>query len=359
MADVLVVGCGLIGTSIGLALQGSSLGDVVLADRDPERVGLAVARGAGRGWDGVEGASLAVVAVPPRATAETLLALQRLDVASTYTHVASVQAHVQAEVETSSPDASRVVGGHPLAGRELSGPSAAVSDLFTGRPWAVCPGPTSSADAVEAVVRLATECGGSPLTLPAGAHDRAVAVSSHLPHVAASVLAGLLAADDVDLRLAGPGLADTTRLAAGDADLWVDILSANASQVAGPVQELAKRLTDVAGALEALGRALNDTPEARARLRAALELGNEGRARVPLKRGEVSGAFVGLRVSVADEPGRLAALLTCAGRSGVNVEDVRVEHVPGRPRGVIELLVAPAALNPLRAALMAEEWHVL
>jgi prephenate dehydrogenase len=363
MADVLVVGCGLIGTSVGLALRGGAWGDVVLADHSDEAVAQAVQRGAGRRWDGQERAVVAVVAVPPAAVPGALLGLQRLDIARTYTHVASVQAHLQAEVERLSPDSSRVVGGHPLAGRELSGPGAALADLFVGRPWAVCATPDSAVEAVEDVMALARECGASPIQVPALAHDRAVAVSSHLPQVTSSALAAVLVdpgLGSVDLSLAGPGLADTTRLAAGDPALWVEILAANAGQVAAPVRALATELLRVAEELDALaGTERGGDERARAGLRELLERGNEGRRRVPVKRGEASGAFVGIRVEVADEPGRLAALLACAGEAGLNVEDVRVEHVPGRARGVIELLVSPDTEGPMRAVLTTAGWDVL
>jgi prephenate dehydrogenase len=363
MADVLVVGCGLIGTSVGLALRGGAWGDVVLADRSDEAVAQAARRGAGRRWDGQERVTIAVVAVPPAAVPTTLVELQRLNIARTYTHVASVQAHLQAEVERLSPDSSRVVGGHPLAGRELSGPGAALADLFVGRPWAVCAAPSTAADAVEDVTTLARECGGTPIAVGALAHDRAVAVSSHLPQLTSSALAAVLVdpgLGGVDLSLAGPGLADTTRLAAGDPVLWVEILAANAGQVAGPVRALAEELLRVADGLDALSRPGGEgDDQARAGLRGLLERGNEGRRRVPVKRGEASGSFVGIRVEVADEPGRLAALLACAGGAGLNVEDVRVEHVPGRARGVIELLVGPDTEAPMRSVLTEAGWDVL
>ncbi len=354
------MGCGLIGTSIGLALHGGAE-EALLTDRDHHSVEAAVARGAGRSWDGRERVDLAVVAVPPGQTGSALIELQSRNVAQTYTHVSSVQSHVQREVQTLSPDPSRVVGGHPLAGRELSGPSAALADLFVGRPWAVCPSTVSAPDAVEAVSALARGCGASPLLVPPEEHDAAVALSSHLPQVAASALAAMLSDTPhgpVDLRLAGPGLADTTRLAAGDPRLWLEILSANARQVAGPVRLLGDRLLGAAAALEQLAAEPGDS-RAEASLRALLEEGNAGRALVPLKRGEAAGAFAGVRVSVADEPGQLAALLASAGRAHLNVEDVRVEHVPGRPRGVIELLVAPETLGPMRAALERDGWHVI
>src|SRR5689334_15793074 len=148
MSDVLVVGCGLLGASIGLALRGSELGDVTLADADDVAVGVAVERGAGRRWDGEERAEIVVVAVPPASTAGVLTSLQRRDLATTYTHVCSVQSQVQAEIEAASSDPSVIVGGHPLAGREVSGPRGALADLFVGRPWAVCATGTAAPAAV-------------------------------------------------------------------------------------------------------------------------------------------------------------------------------------------------------------------
>jgi prephenate dehydrogenase len=358
MTDLLVVGCGLIGTSIGLALQGTAGSSVLLTDQNPRAVLTAVMRGAGQPWDGTQRVDLAVVAIPPGQVARELTTLQQLDVAKTYTHVSSVQAQVQREIEDLSRSRSTVVGGHPLAGREVSGPEGALADLFVGRPWAVCPGPDSAEDAIDQVERLARACGAVPVRVEPQAHDQAVALLSHLPHVASSALAGLLA-DQEDARalhLSGPGLADTTRLAAGDAELWTAILSGNAVEVAGPVRALARSLEELAQALHGI---VEGDPTAAERVREFLVRGNRGRAHVPVKRGEFAGAFVGVRVEVADAPGRLAALLTCAGDAGANVEDVRVEHVPGNARGMIELLVAPGVVASLRSALDAAGWRVL
>jgi prephenate dehydrogenase len=369
VSNVLVVGCGLLGTSVGLALRGSELGDVTLFDQVPGAVQTAVGRGAGRAWDGEERAEIAVVAVPPAMTGRELIVLQRRDLAQTYTHVSSVQSHVQAEVERFSSDPSSVVGGHPLAGREVSGPEGAVADLFVGRPWAVCPAPSTGGRAVEDVLRLAELCGAVPVRTSPERHDRAVALLSHLPQVVSSALAGTLLAhaDDagsLQLELSGPGLVDTTRLAASSPTLWTEILVANAGEVVTPLRQLIHALEAVAGALDAIaaGDASGvrvEAHEAASDLLRFLQRGNVGREHVPVKRGELAGAFAGVRVELADEPGQLAGLLLAAGTSGVNVEDLRVEHVPGRPRGVIELLVAPGAENGLRGSLAAEGWHVI
>jgi prephenate dehydrogenase len=361
-ADVLVLGCGLIGTSIGMAVGSDA--DVLLFDVDAERVALAVRRGAGRAWDGRETVTTVVVAVPPHVTATQLFEAQARHLARTYTHVASVQSQVQYEVEALGCDLSTVVGGHPLAGRESSGPAAAVADLFVGRPWALCALPESSLQALEDVRHLAQMCGAEPVELGAEAHDAAVALLSHLPQVAASALAGLLenqgAIGTLPTALSGPGLVDTTRLAASDPALWTQILQLNAAHVAPVVQALARELAALGTALEELAEdGLGLPSDAAARVHAFLVRGNQGRALVPVKRGELSDAFGRVRISVDDEPGRLAALLTAAGSLGVNVEDVHVEHVPGKPQGVIELLVGTERVDYLGETLIEAGWRVL
>lgn len=355
--SVLVVGTGLIGTSVGLALHGHCR--VMLADRDADRLELAVGRGAGEPWDSQTRVALAVVAVPPLRTAEIIVELQHRGVAAHLTHVASTQAQVQHDLEMCGADMSTICGGHPLAGRELTGPAAATAELFAGRPWVACPSPGTSDEALAAVTQLAETCGAEPLVMAAEAHDRAVALSSHLPQVAASALAARLLDADADaVRVSGPGLHDTTRIAASDPELWADVLTANAAQVAPLVSLLADDLGRVADAL----RALTDEPQrtdARAALRELLSRGNAGRALVPVKRGVLDQDVASVAVRVPDEPGRLADLLVRAAAAGVNVEDIRVEHLAGRQTGVVELLVRSGQRAALATALAGGGLDVL
>jgi prephenate dehydrogenase len=359
-ADLHIVGAGLIGTSIGLALRGSR--DVVLSDTDVAAQTRAVARGAGRPWDGSESAHLVLVAVPPRRTALVIDRLQRLNLGLTWSHVASVQDPVRLEVEALGADATTVCGGHPLAGRERSGPEAAVPDLFEGRPWVLCPGPTTSAEAVVAVRELAEQCGAEPVVMEPLQHDRAVALVSHLPQVAASAVAAqLLAASATGaVRLSGPGLQDTTRVAASDPELWVDVLRGNAQHVAPLVRGLAEDLAVLAEALQALAQ---DATSAEGRplelVKDLLRRGGEGRRLVPVKAGAHDEDFVTVQVSVPDRPGQLAGILLTAAQAGVNVEDVHVEHLRGRPRGVVRLLVHRVSVGTAQAALAAAGWDVV
>ncbi|EMD26447.1 prephenate dehydrogenase [Amycolatopsis azurea] len=244
----LVVGTGLIGTSVALALRAKGV-EVCLSDIDEHAVALAGEFGAGREWSGEE-VDLAVIAVPPHLVGERLAELQKLEAARVYTDVASVKADPIADAERLGCDLTSYVPGHPLAGRERSGPAAARAELFAGRAWALCPGTETGADAVALVRELVSLCGAKAVTVGAAEHDAAVALVSHAPHVAASaVAASLNGGDDVALRLAGQGLRDVTRIAAGNPLLWQRILSGNALPVAEVLDRIAADLTAAASAL--------------------------------------------------------------------------------------------------------------
>lgn len=342
MADLLVLGTGLIGTSLGLALRG--VRDVMLTDPDPDALRVAVGRGAGRAWRQGEPAGLVVACVPLPAVPAALLAASQVLPRAVLTHVGSAQVHALAEAGRAGVDLSRLCGGHPMAGREQSGPGAGAADLFAGRPWFLCPGPTTSPEALDAVRALALDVGAEPVLTTPAAHDRTVALVSHLPQVVSSALAArLLAGAQTDAERAGPGLVDTTRLAASPPALWHDVLAANAAEVVPLLRALAEDLRAVADDLASPGE-LAATDD-------LLRRGNAGRARVPVKRGRHDRDLVAVLVELPDRPAQLAAVLVAAGEAGVNVEDLRLDHVPGRPQGTLELLVAQDGRAPLLTAL--------
>ena len=349
---VAVVGTGLIGTSIALALRehGAS---VWLTDADPAAARLAADLGAGELLPDAtnDPADVAVIAVPPTAVAATLAEAQTRNLAHSYTDVASVKQLPVAQARNQGCDLTRYVPGHPLAGREKHGPAAARADLFLGRTWALCPLPETSEAAIQAVTELVRTCGAVPVRTDPAAHDRWVALISHAPHlVAAAMAARLEAAPTEALDLAGQGLRDVTRIAAGDTGLWTQILAANA----GPVAEvLAAVAADLAEA--ARGLAEDDSDKAVAAL---LDRGQAGVARIPGKHGGAPREFAVVQVVIPDQPGELARLFDAAGAAGVNIEDVRIEHSPGLPVGVAELSVRPAEAGVLLDALEAGGWPV-
>lgn len=355
LRSVLIVGSGLIGTSIGLALREVGVG-VALEDSAPGRLALAVELGAGKPRSPTDSFDLGVIAVPPGQIGAELFRIQQQGVCRTLSDVGSAKAQPQADAQTLGVDLTRYVGGHPVAGRERSGPAAAHSDLFVGRPWVLTPTPTSAADAIDDVRALAVACGAIPIEMSADDHDAALATVSHLPHVVASLLAAqLVGASRQTVTLGGTGLHDTTRVAAGDARLWTDILAANAGHLAAALRAFA---SDAAQMVEALEAIETGDQGALATVTRLLETGAAGRARVPLKRGETAAHFATVPIVVRDAPGELAALLRTLGDAGINVEDVRVEHEPGRPVGVVEIDVHEEAAASLIACMRQSGWQV-
>jgi prephenate dehydrogenase len=365
---VAVIGTGLIGTSVALALRERGA-EVWLSDADKEVAQFAADLGAGdllpEAGPGQPGqppsgpADVAVLAVPPAAVAGTLATAQAGGLARHYTDVASVKALPLARARGAGCDISCYVPGHPLAGRERSGPAAARADLFLGRTWALCPAPETAPSAVFAVTSLVRACGAEPVVADAAAHDRWVALVSHAPHVVAAAMAAQLAGESVPeqaLALAGQGLRDATRIAAGEVDLWAQILAANAAPVADVLSAVAADLSEAARVLAGAG----DLPQdlAAKRLAALLDRGRAGVARIPGKRGGPARAFAAVQVVIRDQPGELARLLSAAARAGVNIEDVGIEHSPGMPVGVAELAVRPEQAGRLIGALAAGGWPV-
>ncbi len=361
---VAVVGAGLIGTSVALALRERGT-EVLLSDRDPATLALAVELGAGRPLpdepgEPAEPVDVAVLAVPPAAVGRTLLEAQKRGLARFYTDVASVKTRPVMDAVDLGCDLRSYVPGHPLAGRERSGPAAARADLFLGRPWALCPTEATSAEAVEAVTALVRACGAELHRVDPVEHDEAVALVSHGPHVvSAAVAARLKDAPSIALDLAGQGVRDVTRIAASDPALWLDILSANAAPVAEVLDAVAGDLALAAAMLRATSSAEPDVAEViTQKVGDLLARGNTGRARIPGKHGGGQPQYTHVQVVIPDRPGELARIFEAAGDAGVNIEDVSIEHSPGLPVGVADLSVQPEAAEPLAAALRARGWSV-
>jgi prephenate dehydrogenase len=349
-----VVGTGLLGTSVALGLRASGT-EVVLADPSASALELACAMGAGRVDDGATDVDLVVVAAPPAATAGAVLAELVRHPHATVTDVASVKVTVLDAVRAAGGDLTRYVGGHPMAGRERSGPGAARGDLFAARPWVICPTAESTDERLGAVRRLAELLGAVPVTMSAQRHDEAVAVVSHLPQVAASLVAARLTdVDDEVVALAGGGLRDVTRIAASDPELWQQILTGNAAPLRGHLAAMRNELDRAVAALDAV----LDQGQAAGRdaLRDLVAAGNAGRDRIPGKHGGTATRYAVVVVVVPDAPGSLARLFHDVGAAGINVEELVLEHAPGRAVGLVEVSVVPAAREALTAALVGAGW---
>ncbi|MFJ7084603.1 prephenate dehydrogenase [Streptomyces griseus] len=359
MRTALVIGTGLVGTSAALALAGRGI-HVHLVDHDPASARTAAALGAGTDEAPEGPVDLAIVAVPPAHTAAVLARAMRDGVARGYLDVASVKGGPRRELEALGLDLAAYIGTHPMAGKERSGPLAATADLFEGRPWVLTPTRDTDTEVLNLALELVALCRAVPVVMDADAHDRAVALVSHTPQLISSMVAARLEeADETAVRLCGQGIRDVTRIAASDPRMWVEILSANPGPVADVLAGVAADLAETVTALRGLHSA--DEEKRRAGTDAiedVLRRGNAGRVRVPGKHGAAPTVYETVAVLIGDKPGELAAIFADAGRAGVNIEDVRIEHATGQQAGLVQIMVEPSAAPVLGAALQERGWSI-
>ena len=343
LSHVRIVGSGLIGTSIGLALAANEVG-VTMVDLDPRAEGLAT--------DLIQSPSdapvdLVIFATPIGALSAVIESEFLANPRSAFIDISSVKSKVKVEVSTSHLPLHRFLPTHPMAGREVGGAESARADLFQGRPWII-----DSQGVDSEVVAVASELiellGGHIIDLDSAEHDKAVALVSHLPQLVSSLLAKQLNGGVVNwLELAGAGLRDTTRIASSDSKLWREIVVAN-SQALRPLL-LALR-EDVDSLISKI-----DNESAISEL---IEQGQKGRARIPGKHGGKAREYTYLPIVIEDQPGQLAALFDECAKAEVNIEDLAIEHSPGQFTGLITLALSESDAEKLAIHLKENNWSV-
>lgn len=364
-----VCGGGLIGTSIALGAAAAGR-RVRVFDRDAAIREALAASLEERGIDGsiisvsmtwgeaARGADVVVAAVPPSSVAEVLVSgataaaphALLTDVASTKHDV--VAEAVQALLTThGAATVERFIGGHPMAGSERNGPAAADGTLFSGATWVLTPIASTADATLAAAGDLLRALGARALVLAPDAHDRLVGLVSHLPQLVASVLADV-AADAVAseqeavMAVAGPGFRDTTRIAASDPALWLDIIANNRTAVVAALEAFDDRFTRMADAVRA-----GDT----AGLGALLGRASQARRRLVPK--AIDAATRDLLVPLRDRPGEIARITSALGGAGINIEDLAMRHATSADRGSLLLRVretsAARALDVLAAVDVA------
>ncbi len=350
-SKILVIGAGLIGTSIALGLKTHGVA-VFLDDHDLDALETACTKSGAEKLIGNMKVDLVIVATPPSAVASVIRQVAKSYPDAVITDVASVKGSIFADLADEPVDVlRRIVGGHPMAGREVSGSAGAKANLFVDRPWVVIRNSVTDESAFELVNELALTLGAMPIQRSSDEHDKAVALISHTPQVVASVLASqLIGAPDSHVEMAGQGIRDTIRIAASDSRLWSEILASNSVEVVTRVNAVADALHDIAQALS-----LGETDK----VASILAQGNLGQRRLPGKHGVGTQADATVLVRLADKPGELARLFAVAAKAEVNLEDVRIDHSLGRMTGLVELTVTKASATALESALQAEGFSVI
>ena len=336
LRSLAVIGTGLIGASVGFAARRAGVERVV--GWDPDRASLAVAaeRGAVDAAPDLEaviaGAELAVVAVPVTALpGQVRAALEASGETTTVTDVGSTKGGVCAE----AANEPRFIGGHPICGAEASGPAHATGDLFEGATWFLTPLATCDPERYKLLHDFVGSLGAIPVAIDPGAHDRLVAVTSHLPHVLANVLLNQTGASRVDghdlLTAAGRSLRDMTRIAGANPRMWVDIFLENGEAVRDALAEHRRRIEQVEAALAAgdAGFLARWIGEAAVNRRTMLAIAHAD-----------PGELQRLRVHVPDRPGVLAGITQALGAERINIEEFELQHMSPDRGGTLNILIA-------------------
>lgn len=335
-----IVGLGLVGGSIGLALRLHGF-EVAGTDVNSTREREALARGVIDSVGVLPDAAVSFVCTPAARVAEVASDLLRRT-SGPVTDVGSVKQPV-----VDSIGDPRFLGGHPMAGSEIDGLDGADADLFEGAVWVLTPTKDTADRTFTAVAELVKMLGADVMSMSADRHDDLVAVVSHAPHLLAATLMSVAnrrsTEDSTVLRLAAGGFRDMTRIAAGNPRIWLDICQMNRDAIVDVLGELIDGLGDVSSAVSGSdARALQRTLEGARQARLNLP----GRLPSELALHEV-------RIPIPDRPGSAAEVFTLAGELGVNIHDFEVVHSSEGDRGVVVLLVASTHAELLRGGLMA------
>ena len=344
LGKVRIVGSGLIGTSIGLGLVQRGIA-VEMVDSDPLAQALANDL---TGGVVVVDPELVILALPTSALSQVIQSEINLNPQSTFMDVGSVKSEVVLQVKTFPGLSTRFLPTHPMAGREIGGAGSARADLFQGRSWILTPEADCAPESKNLVLELITILGATPIELSAEDHDAAVAKISHLPQIAASLVAKQLTGTPAEwMELAGQGLRDTTRIAGSDEKLWKEIIYSNRAEISELLISLQNDLTQMIKSL--------DDPAKIADLIAA---GRDGKALIPGKHGGKAREYSYLPIVIDDKPGQLGAIFNECAAMQVNVEDLNIEHSPGQLSALITLSLSADDADKLSAHLTSIGWNV-
>lgn len=333
---VFIIGLGLIGGSLGLALRESPHVESVAGfDADAVACDMAVAIGAVDQavglLEGAREADVAIICTPLggyRSIIEQIGPV--LKPGTIITDVGSTKARVM-ELFATLPPGIHAIGGHPMAGAETRGIASADRYLFENAVYVLTPGRDTPADAVRGVEEILTSTGARIKYMEAARHDELAATVSHIPHLAAVALVGLTEGRQEELMLAAGGFRDTTRIASSNPDLWEDIAFSNREPIIRQLDVLNRHLNELKSALEK-----NDRED----LKRQLERAKIIRDSIPKIRKGLIPICHDLVCIVPDRPGVIGQLGIILDQQDINIVDIEILRVREGDGGTIRLGVA-------------------
>jgi prephenate dehydrogenase len=338
---VAILGVGLIGGSLGMALCSRRLaGEVVGAGSSPENLQLAVELGAIHRYtaspaDSVTGAEIVVIATPISATIPVLQeVLPYLDPGTVITDVGSTKAGIVLEAERAVGSSLSFVGGHPMAGSDLAGVRGADPYLFENAFYIITPTTSTPPQALAKVRRLAEGVGARVIEMEPERHDLAVAAVSHLPHLLAATLVNTVArlpGSEAMLPLAAGGFRDMTRIASSSAVMWRDIFATNKDQVIKVIRSFRSELDSFEDMVAAGDRgAIQD----------CLEQARMVRSTIPSRTKGYLPRLFEIVLTVPDRPGVIADFAGHLAEVGINICDLEILRVRDGEGGTIRVAFA-------------------
>jgi prephenate dehydrogenase len=337
-----IIGTGLIGGSLGLALKSS--GGVKFVSGcagHPSTAIEAVRMGAidqafNTTEETVKDADIVFLATPVKSVAaEARKALGAMKPGAILTDTASVKAGLVEELDKAAAKAGvRFIGGHPMAGSELSGIAAASGDLFQNAAYILTPTDLTDPEALRVAHNLLQSIGARVFTLNPETHDRVVAAISHLPHVLSASLVNVASAEQGEFanifKLAAGGFYDMTRIAGSSPDLWVDICLQNR-------EAISELITQYQAELETMAELLADKDAEGLRLK--LEKAWTTRQDLPRLKPEEIPLVFELTVAVPNHPKVLSDITMRVADLGVNIEDIQIVHSTEADSGFLKLSI--------------------
>lgn len=336
---IAIIGVGLIGGSLGLALRRRGAARLITGvDRSAtvleraREIG-AIDEGTTDLAEGVRDADMVVIATPIGATLEIADDLgPMLARGVVVTDVGSAKGVVCRRLREAIPDHATFIGGHPMAGSEGQGVEAADPYLFQNAVYVLTPDSDTPPDVLAGLREIIALTGAQIVTMPPDLHDRLVAAVSHLPQLVAVALVNTVAAAAEEtpevLSMAAGGFRDTTRITASPPEIWLDILTANREAVLEMLRRFRTTLTEIEreveeGDHEGLRRGLLDARRIREQL--------------PRRPKGLLPAYFELVVTVQDRPGVIGGLAGLLGERGINIQDIEILRLREGEGGTIRL----------------------
>lgn len=335
--EIAIIGMGLIGGSLALALKKSGYGGKIIG-YDLSKEALVEAKAIGAidfAYEdpnkAIKNADLIVMAVPVgyyKQVFQEIAAYLPKDVV--ITDVGSVKGYVEALVDQHLPTDIQFLGGHPMAGSEKGGIKAATPFLYENAYYFLTPNGNTSRNTIEKVENLVKAIGAYPVIVEAHEHDKIVAQISHIPHLAAVMLASLLEKRNSTsyISFVGGGFRDTTRIAAGNPNMWKDIFFFNKGEVLEGIKALEGLLQDFKNKL---------LEEKQEEVLEALEKAKNIRDSIPHTARDYIPPMYDLIIDVQDRPGVLGELTQVIGTHHINIKEIEILHAREGERGAVRV----------------------